>query len=389
VKKRVLLPVLLAQFFSSLADNALLTVAIALLISRGAPDWMTPALRVAFYASYVLLAAFAGAVSDAAPKGQVMLITNLVKLGGCGLLAWGVQPLLCYALVGLGAAGYGPAKYGILPELLLPEDLVAANGWIEATTVVSIVAGLALGGVLVETQSALPVIAAIFLASAIVTILIPRSHARNRAALANPRQLILCFVDALALLWHDRQARTSLAVTSLFWAAAAVLQFMVLRWAGERLGLPLSRAALLQLAVAIGMVAGAIGAARFVTLKRALRTLPLGLLLGALVTLMAFATDVTVAFALLLLIGALAGLLLVPMNAVLQSRGLLLMQPGQSIAAQNFYESLASLLMLGLYGLLVAMQLPLIGILVGFGALLIMASTCLIFAGADSSRAIC
>ena len=255
MKKRVLLTVLLAQFFSSLADNALLTVAIALLISRSAPDWMTPALRVAFYASYVLLAAFAGAVSDAAPKGQVMLITNLVKLGGCGLLAWGVQPLLCYALVGLGAAGYGPAKYGILPELLLPEDLVAANGWIEATTVVSIVAGLVLGGVLVETQSALPVIAAIFLASAIVTVLIPRSHARNRAALANSRQLILCFVDALALLWRDRQARTSLAVTSLFWAAAAVLQFMVLRWAGERLGLPLSRAALLQLAVAIGMVA--------------------------------------------------------------------------------------------------------------------------------------
>lgn len=385
----MLMPVLLAQFLSSLADNALLTVAIALLVSRSAPDWMTPALRVAFYASYVLLAAFAGAMSDAVPKGQVMLATNVVKLGGCGLLAYGVPPLLCYALVGLGAAGYAPAKYGILPELLPPGDLVAANGWIEGTTVVSIVAGLALGGVLVETQSALPVIASIFLASAIVTLMIPRSHAQNRAALANPRQLISRFVDALALLWNDRQARASLAVTSLFWAAAAVLQFMVLRWAGERLGLPLSRAALLQLAVAIGMVAGTIGAARFITLERALRTLPLGLLLGASVMLMAFAPDVTVTCGLLFLIGALAGLLLVPMNAVLQSRGWLLMQPGQSIAAQNFYESLASLLMLGIYGALVAMQLPLMGLLLGFGALLMAASACVIVFSAESRRARC
>ena len=385
----MLMPVLLAQFLSSLADNALLTVAIALLVSRSAPDWMTPALRVAFYASYVLLAAFAGAMSDAVPKGQVMLATNVVKLGGCGLLAYGVPPLLCYALVGLGAAGYAPAKYGILPELLPPGDLVAANGWIEGTTVVSIVAGLALGGVLVETQSALPVIASIFLASAIVTLMIPRSHAQNRAALANPRQLISRFVDALALLWNDRQARASLAVTSLFWAAAAVLQFMVLRWAGERLGLPLSRAALLQLAVAIGMVAGTIVAARFITLERALRTLPLGLLLGAAVMLMAFAPDVTVTCGLLFLIGALAGLLLVPMNAVLQSRGWLLMQPGQSIAAQNFYESLASLLMLGIYGALVAMRLSLMGLLLGFGALLMAASACVIVFSAESRRARC
>ena len=292
----------------------------------------------------MLLAAFAGAMSDAAPKGQVMLATNVVKLGGCGLLAYGVPPLLCYALVGLGAAGYAPAKYGILPELLPPGDLVAAKGWIEGTTVVSIVAGLALGGVLVETQSALPVIASIFMASAIVTLMIPRSHAQNRAALANPR---------------------------------------------ERLGLPLSRAALLQLAVAIGMVAGTIGAARFITLERALRTLPLGLLLGASVMLMAFAPDVTVTCGLLFLIGALAGLLLVPMNAVLQSRGWLLMQPGQSIAAQNFYESLASLLMLGIYGALVAMQLPLMGLLLGFGALLMAASACVIVFSAESRRARC
>ncbi|CAN5885765.1 lysophospholipid transporter LplT [soil metagenome] len=381
----MLLPVLLAQFLSSLADNALLTVAIALLIAQDAPEWMTPALRAVFYASYVLLAAFAGAVSDAIPKGRVMLATNLVKLGGCVLLAYRVPPLLCYALVGLGAASYAPAKYGILPELLAPEDLVAANGWIEAATVLSIVTGLALGGVLVETHSALTVIAALFLTSAVVTLMIAPSPARDRSALANRRRLISNFADALVLLWHDRQARIALAVTSLFWAAAAVLQFLVLRWAGERLGLPLSRAAFLQLAVAIGMAVGALGAARFIRLSQAFKTLPLGLVLGGLVMLIAFASSVTVVFGLLLLIGVSAGLLLVPMNALLQRRGFLLMHPGQSIAAQNFYESLASLLMLGLYGLLIAAQLPLIFILLGFGALVLTASAFLVFF-ADAAR---
>ena len=290
----------------------------------------------------MLLAAFSGAVSDAGPEGQVLLATNVVKLGGCGLLSYEVPPLLCHALAGLGATGYVPAKYGILPELLPPGDLVAANGWIDGTTVVSIVAGLALGGVQVETQSALPVIASIFLAFVIVTLMIPRSHAQNRAALANPRQLIWRFVDALALLWNDRQARASLAVTSLFWAAAAVLEFMVLRRAGERLGLHLSRPVLLQLAVAIGMVAGTIGAARFITVERALRALPLGLLLGAAVILKAFAPDVTVTCGLLILIGA-----------------------------------------------LVAMQLPLMGLLLGFGALFMAASACVIALGAESRGARC
>ncbi|HEX7867369.1 MAG TPA: lysophospholipid transporter LplT [Variovorax sp.] len=371
--RRALRSVVAAQFFSSLADNALLIVAIDLLMRRHAPGWMTPALRLFFYLSYVLLAAFAGAVADSAPKGRVLMATNLVKLGGCALLLWQVQPLVAYALVGLGAAAYSPAKYGILPELIPQDELVAANGWIEAGTVLSILFGVALGSALVGKGHALPAIGAVYLLAAGCTLAIPHSPARDRAALARPGRLVRDFGLALAQLWRDADARISLAVTSLFWAASATLQFLVLRWAAERLGLALSQGALLQIAVAVGMAAGAVGAFRWFPLERALRALPLGIALGAVVSLMTLVTQPAVAVVLLVATGALAGLLLVPMNALLQSRGLLYMYPGQSIAVQNFNESLASLVMLGVYGALLYFDAPLLPTLAGFGGFLVLA----------------
>lgn len=371
--RRALASVVAAQFFSSLADNALLIVAIGLLMQRHAPGWMTPALRLFFYLSYVLLAAFAGAVADAAPKSRVLMATNLVKLGGCALLLWHVQPLVAYALVGLGAAAYSPAKYGILPELMPRDELVAANGWIEAGTVLSILLGVALGSTLVDRGLALPAIGAMYLLAAACTLAIPHNPARDRAALAHPGRLLRDFGRSLMLLWRDVDARISLAVTSLFWAASATLQFLVLRWAAERLGLALSQGALLQIAVAIGMAGGAMGASRWFPLERALRALPLGIALGAMVLLMTLVTQPAIAAALLVVIGALAGLLLVPMNALLQSRGLLRMNPGQSIAVQNFNESLASLAMLGMYGALIYFEAPLLPTLAGFAGFLVLA----------------
>jgi len=371
--RRALTSVVGAQFLSSLADNALLIVAIDLLMQQHAPGWMTPALRVFFYVSYVLLAAFAGAVADAAPKDRVLMATNLVKLGGCGLLLWHVQPLVAYALVGLGAAAYSPAKYGILPELLPQDALVGANGWIEATTVLSILFGVALGSTLVGSSQALVAIGAVYLLAAACTLAIPHTPARDRAALAHPGLLLRDFRHSLGLLWRDPDARISLAVTSLFWAASATLQFMVLRFAAERLGLKLSQGALLQIAVAIGMALGALGASRWFPLPRARRALPLGVVLGAAVLLMTLVTQPIVAAVLLVAIGALAGLLLVPMNALLQSRGLLRMNPGQSIAVQNFNESLASLAMLGVYGALLYFDAPLLPTLAGFGGFLVLA----------------
>jgi LPLT family lysophospholipid transporter-like MFS transporter len=152
--KRGFYTIIAAQFFSSLADNALLIAAIALLTEQHAPPWMTPVLKLFFVLSYVALAAFVGAFADAFPKGRVMFGTNLVKVVGCIAMLAGVPPLVSYGIVGLGAAAYSPAKYGILTELLPPDRLVAANGWMEGTTVLSIVLGTVCGGILISPHAA-------------------------------------------------------------------------------------------------------------------------------------------------------------------------------------------------------------------------------------------
>jgi LPLT family lysophospholipid transporter-like MFS transporter len=238
---------------------------------------------------------------------------------------------------------------------------------------VSILFGVALGGALVDKGHALPAIGAVYLLAALCTLAIPHSPARDRKALAHPGELLRDFRRSLGLLWADADARISLAVTSLFWAASATLQFLVLRWGAEQLGLTLAQGALLQIAVAVGMVMGAVGAARWFPLERAKRALPLGMALGAMVMAMTLVTHTAVAAAMLVGVGALAGLLLVPMNALLQSRGLLRMHPGQSIAVQNANESTASLAMLAAYGALVWLDAPLLATLAGFGGFLVLA----------------
>ncbi|MES2402030.1 MAG: lysophospholipid transporter LplT [Pseudomonadota bacterium] len=377
--------VIVAHFFSSLADNALLIAAIGLLMERHSAPWMAPGLRLFFYFSYVLLAAFAGAVADAFPKGRVMLVSNLFKLGGCGLLLVQVHPLVAYGLIGLGAATYSPAKYGILPELLTPEELVAANAWMETSTVVSILLGVVLGSWLLEMPAGFPFLtaspamaAALFIAGVYALAVacsaaITRVPASNAVALNDPRRLVRDFKQACARLWQDPESQVSLAVTSLFWAAAAVLQFVVLYWAGQVLRLPLAQAALLQVAVAVGMVGGAMAAARWVPVSRALNVLPLGLALGVMLLLMMAVTQLWAAVVLLAAIGVVAGLFLVPMNALLQKRGVLLVHPGQSIAVQNFCESLACLLMLAAYGLLLYTGVSLMHSIAGFGVFMLAA----------------
>ena len=378
----------MAQFCSSLADNALLIVAIALLTARHAADWQTPALRLFFYFSYVLLSPFAGAVADAWPKSRILFVTNLVKLAGCLLLLLHLHPLIAYALIGAGAAAYSPAKYGILGELLPQTELVKANAWIEVSTVLSIILGVALGSVLIDppgysgvlsgstfgeavdpmTQAMLQV-AVLYLLAALFAARVPRTGASNAAALSRPSRLIGDFAAAARTLFSDRQARLSLGVTSLFWAVSAVLQFLILRWAQQQLHLPLSQAALLQVAVAIGMVGGAVAAGRWIPLERTLGVLPLGLVIGILVMLMALVTQVWLAAVLLAVIGCLSGLFLVPMNALLQQRGARLLHPGQSIAVQNAAENLACLALLAVYGGLLGGAVPLLPIVSGFGAL--------------------
>jgi MFS family permease len=399
--------IMAAQFFSSLADNALLICAIALLREIAAPAWMTPMLKLFFVVSYVALAGFVGAFADSFPKGRVMFATNMVKIGGCLMMLLGTHPLLAYAVVGFGAAAYSPAKYGILTELLPPEKLVIANGWIEGLTVTSIIAGFLLGGVLISprvaewllafdipmldtgidlpAEGAIAVITAVYIAAALFNLSIPDTGARYAKQHVHPWKLLIGFAHCCSVLWRDKLGQISLAVTTLFWGAGATLQFIVLKWAEQVLGLDLARAAILQAVVAVGIALGAVYAASSVALKQSMRVLPVGVMMGLIVALAAFYTPaiapsgalkigaasiswfMVIACGILVLIGALAGFFVVPMNALLQHRGHVLLSAGHSIAVQNFNENLSILVLLGIYALLVWFDLPIRAVMLLFG----------------------
>ncbi len=378
--------VMAAEFFSSLADNALLIVAIAILAQMDSPAWMTPLLRLFFVLSYVCLAAFVGAFADSMPKGRVMFITNTVKFIGCSMIFLGLHPLIAYAIVGLGAAAYSPAKYGILTEMLPADKLVIANGWIEGLTVSSIVLGTVLGGALINPHvsaflvglihfaeatpaiAALTVIMIVYILAAIFNLRIPDPGARYPKQSFSPVELLKNFYHSFTTLWHDKLGQISLAVTTLFWGAGATLQFIVLKWAQHSLGLPLDRAAFLQGIVAVGIAIGAVSAAKFIKLKNSLKVMKLGAAMGIVVMVMTMVHTVWLAYPLLVLVGGLAGFFVVPMNALLQHRGHVLLSAGSSIAVQNFNENLSILTMLGVYSLLIALDLSTNTIIILFGS---------------------
>jgi MFS family permease len=381
--------IMAAQFFSSLADNALLFVAIDLLISMKSPAWLTPLLKLSFVLFYVLLAAFVGAFADSLPKGRVMFIANMIKILGCALIFFHIHPLLAYAVVGFGAAVYSPAKYGILTELLPAEKLVAANGWIEGLTVTSIILGTVMGGALVTgrvssillnidvplidtgidtaTEAALCVLGLTYVLAAIFNLRIPDTHCVYPHQERNPVKLIVDFSNCFSMLWKDKLGQISLAVTTLFWGAGATLQLIVLEWAQKSLLMKYDQATSLVGMVAIGIAIGAVLSARFVTLRRSLSVIPLGILMGVIVMGMTLVYTSYIAYPLLVVIGAIGGFFVVPMNALLQHRGHVLMSAGHSIAVQNFNENLSILTMLALYSLMIRLHLGLNTIIVLFG----------------------
>jgi MFS family permease len=382
--------IMAAQFFSSLADNALLVVAIALLMFSDAPDWLTPYLKFFFVISYVVLAPFVGAFADRLPKGRVMFISNLIKIAGCAMMLFGVNPLAAYALVGLGAAAYSPAKYGIVTEYLPHRKLVLANGWIEGLTVASIILGTVVGGALISDriagyllsidiphlqtgidtppEAAIAVIAAIYALAAFFNLYVPRTGVPLKPLHANPVDTVRDFAVCVSRLWKDRLGQISLAVTTLFWGAGATLQFIVIEWADAALGFDLSRAAMLQGVTALGIAVGAVIASVRVALHRSVRVIPLGILMGIVVLAMIPVHTVWLAVPLMVFIGALAGYFVVPMNALLQHRGHHLVGAGHSIAVQNLNENASILAMIAIYSLLLAASLSIYSVVALFGA---------------------
>ena len=411
---RIFYTVAFSQFLSSLADNALLIVSIALLVSMQEPDWVSPLLKIAFVVPYVLFAPFVGAFADSRPKGQVMLISNVLKAGGCGLMLVGMHPLLGYGIVGIGASLYAPAKYGISTELLPADKLVAANGWMEGLIIASIIFGTLLGGFLISdllrhffqqyTQDfiggailptivpSLSLILIIYMMAALLNIPLLKIGFHYQKLNLHCGNLVREFLTCFAGLWRDRLGKLSLTVTTLFWGAGATLQFIMLKWAEYALHMNLSESAALQAVSAIGVAGGAVYAACKVSLRRSTSVLPCGALMGLVVCLMGMYSDELLppivlfqiysiqftlndlpAYFLLMLLGWLSGYFVVPMNALLQHRGHALMPTGQSIAVQGFSENLAVLFMLLVYSILLWLDLSLPVIIIGFGTTVFLA----------------
>ena len=385
--------ILAAQFFSALADNALLFAAIALLRDMHAPAWHIPVLQEAFVFSYIVLAPFVGAFADSLPKGRVMFISNTIKFCGCIAMLAGVNPLIAYGVAGFGAAAYSPAKYGILTEYLPPEKLVLANSWMEGLTVLAIILGAVVGGVLITPEIAnsmllwwdvplidtgidtppelaITIITVIYLIAALFNLRIPRVPIDHKPLSRNPIFLITEFAHCFRLLWKDPLGQVSLAVTTLFWGAGATLRLLVLAWASIALHYDISSSAKLTAWVAVGIAIGAVLAARFVKLEHSVKVLPVGIAMGLAVLAMIPVTSTLLAIVLLIAIGAMGGYFVVPMNALLQHRGHLLMGSGSSIAVQNFNENLSIFAMLSLYALMEKLELGIYIIIVVFGLLL-------------------
>ena len=362
--------IMAAQFFSSLADNALLVAAIELLKTNHAPAWQIPALGPMFALFYVLLAPFVGAFADAVPKGRVMFVSNTIKVVGCLLMLFGGHPLLAYAIVGLGAAAYSPAKYGILTELLPASQLVKANGWVEGLTIASIIFGIVLGGQLVgqrlssvllgfdfplfdtgidtAPEAAIASMILVYVVAAIFNLYIPRTEAPLQPLSRNPMALVRDFSSCNARLWGDKLGQISLATTTMFWGVGGNLRIIVFPWAAAALGYNTTQASSLAGVVSIGVAVGAVWASMRMRLDKATSVIPLGIAMGLLVIGLNVIRDVWVAIPFLMLLGLAGGYLVVPMNALLQHRGHNLMGAGRSIAVQNFNEQ-ACILGLGAF----------------------------------------
>ena len=393
--KRGLYTIMAAQFFSSLADNALFVAAVELLRAGGGGEWQRAALVPMFALFYVILAPWVGAFADSRPKGWVMFISNAIKMVGCLAMLFGGHPLLAYAIVGLGAAAYSPAKYGILTELLPPSQLVKANGWIEGLTIASIILGVLLGGQLVgprlseylltidlpgidtaidtAPEAAIATMIAVYGIAAAINLRIPRTGVEMRPLPRNLLALLPDFWRCNTRLWRDRLGQISLATTTLFWGVSGNMRYIVLAWAAAALHYSTTQAASLVGVVALGTAVGAVVASMRVRLDRATQVMPLGILMGALLVAMVYVDHLWVAVPFLVFMGALGGYIVVPMNALLQHRGHNLMGAGRSIAVQNFNEQACILALGALYSAATA------GGLSAFGAIALLGSVVMAF----------
>ncbi len=338
-----------AQFLSAFGDNAILFAAIGMVLAaEQTVEWYIPALQAVFLVAYVVAAPWVGPFADRLSKPRILLIGNLVKAAGVGLILFGVEPLAAYGLVGLGAAIYSPAKYGILPEMMSEHQLVKANSWIEASTIAAIILGTVAGGQLADysVQGAFWMVAVCYLLSMLVTLAIPRLVPRG----ASLKQALPDFRRTLQSFMQTPRARFAMLGGCLFWGAAAVLRVLLVAWVPLMLATR-SAGAVSELALflAVGVIIGSGVVPRLIPLQYLHRTRFAAYAMGISVLLFALADNLWAARGVLLLIGVAGGIFIVPINAALQQIGHSGVGSGRAVAVQNFYQNVAMLITVGLY----------------------------------------
>jgi LPLT family lysophospholipid transporter-like MFS transporter len=344
-----LYPLLIAQFLSAFADNAILFTVIAMVMqSTQLPSWYVPALQSVFLVAFVLLAPWVGGFSDQHPKARVLIIGNLIKAAGAALLLCNVEPLLAYCIVGGGAAIYSPAKYGILPELAGHEMLVKANSWIEGSTILAILLGMVIGAKVADysTAWALSGTIAIFIISALTTLLLPVGAAKKTA----PGSTLLMFWREIHLFFSTPRSRFAVLGGSLFWAAAATLRVIIVAWAPLiLLSKNASEIAELTLFIAIGIIAGSALAPGLIPLEHLRRARIPAYLMALFIFGLSLTDSIWPARLALFFTGAMGGMFIVPVNAALQELGQQSIGSGSAVALQGFFQNLTMLAAVGAY----------------------------------------
>ena len=365
--------VLIAQFLSALADNAILIAAIAIVKSQGLLK-VVPLLQEAFVVPYVLLAPFVGQVADRFSKGRVMLGGNLLKLFGALAMTLGMNPLAAYGVIGVGAAIYSPAKYGILAQMFLPEKLVRANGMMEGSTIVAILLGVVLGGWMSDysLRWTFNGVMLCYAVAAFFNLLIPNLPPENLEAQLHPWKMSRKFLVAVSTLFRSGDGRFSLLGTGVFWGSGSALRLMLFAWVPAVLLITDNKTPADMMAVlSVGVVVGAAAAGIWVSLANVNRALIGGLLLGPAILALAFVTKLGTAMVFMAIVGICGGFFVVPLNALLQEYGHQSVGAGNALAVQNFVENIFMLVFVGAYGL-AATALPITACVFSFGLVLLL-----------------
>ena len=352
LRSRGVIALMIAQFLSAMADNVLFVAAIAILKTASGGANLLPMVQMTFVLAFILFAPYVGPFADAWPKGRMMFRANLIKLLGAAMILGGLHPLVGYAVVGLGAAAYSPAKYGILTQLVDEDKLIKANGLLEGSTIAAILLGVVLGGWLSDQSTLLAVqsVAGLYLVAAVANLFIPRLTAIKPLVRGEIRHLPREFLSDLTRLLRNRDARFSILGTSLFWGMGASLRLLLFAWVPVALGLLDNQSpANLMGVVSVGIVVGAGLAAWRISLAKVNRALIGGLAIGPLLWLLAPQHSFALSGVVLLGIGIAGGYFAIPLNALLQERGKETIGAGRALAVQNFFENLAMLAMAGLY----------------------------------------